>query len=88
MIKISLSTLAAALAIASATAASAAELPTYEAAGLPISAVQAGVIGAANAREQAPVATTSATPHQLSVLTPRNKMTTARAAARTDRSVH
>ncbi|MCP3416939.1 MULTISPECIES: hypothetical protein [Bradyrhizobium] len=85
MIKISLSTLAA---LAIATAASAAELPTYEAAGLPISAVQAGVIGAANAREQAPVATTSATPHQLSVLTPRNKMTTARAAARTDRSVH
>ena len=86
MIKISLSTLAAALAIA--TAASAAELPTYEAAGLPISAVQAGVIGAANAREQAPVATTSATPHQLSVLTPRNQLTTARAAARTDRSGH
>ncbi|MGL3211783.1 hypothetical protein [Bradyrhizobium sp. BR 1433] len=85
MIKISLSTLAA---LAIATAASAAELPTYEAAGLPISAVQAGVIGAANAREQAPVATTSATPHQLSVLTPRNKMTTARAAARTDHSVH
>lgn len=88
MTKISLSIIAATLAIAGATVASAAELPTFEAAGLPISTVQAGVLGAANAHEQAPVAATSATPHQLSVLTPRNKITTARASVRTDRSLH
>ncbi|MCC8964475.1 hypothetical protein H8A95_19675 [Bradyrhizobium sp. Pear76] len=88
MTKISLSIIAATLAIASATSASAAELPTFEAAGLPISPVQAGALGAANVHEQAPIAATSATPHQLSVLTPRSKITTARASARTDRSLH
>ncbi|GKQ53249.1 hypothetical protein [Bradyrhizobium sp. Ce-3] len=88
MTKISLSIIAATLAIASATVASAAELPTFEAAGLPISPVQAGVLGAANVREQAPVATSAATPHQLHVLTPRNKITTARASVRADRSLH
>lgn len=88
MTKISLSIIAATFAIASATIASAAELPTYEAAGLPISPMQAGVLGAANVREQAPAAATSATPHQLNVLTPRNKITTARASVRTDRSLH
>ena len=88
MTKISLPIIAAAFAIASATVASAAELTTYEAAGLPISPMQAGVLGAANAHEQAPAAATSATPHQLSVLTPRNKITTARASVRTDRSLH
>ena len=35
-----------------------------------------------------PVVATSASPHQLSVLTPRNKITTARASVRTDRSLH
>ncbi|MCC8982587.1 hypothetical protein [Bradyrhizobium acaciae] len=88
MTKISLSIIAAALAIASATSASAAELPTFEAAGLPISPVQAGALGAANVHEQAPIAATSATPHQLSVLTPRSKIKNARASARTDRSLH
>lgn len=86
MTKISLSIVAATLAIA--TVASAAERPTFEAAGLPISPVQAGVLGAANVHEQAPVAATSATPHQLSVLTPRSKITTARASVRTDRALH
>ncbi|WP_298368169.1 hypothetical protein [uncultured Bradyrhizobium sp.] len=88
MTKISLSIVAATLAIASATVASAAERPTFEAAGLPISPVQAGVLGAANVHEQAPIAATSATPHQLSVLTPRSKITTARASVRTDRALH
>ncbi|MGF6310660.1 hypothetical protein ABIB82_004587 [Bradyrhizobium sp. i1.8.4] len=88
MTKISLSIIAATLAIASATVASAAELPTFEAAGLPISPVQAGVLGAANVHEQAAVAATAATPHQLHVLTPRSKLTTARASVRTDRSLH
>ncbi|MGY3440994.1 MULTISPECIES: hypothetical protein [unclassified Bradyrhizobium] len=85
MTKISLSIIAATLAIASASAA---ELPTFEAAGLPISPVQAGVLGAANAHEQAPAAAMAASPHQLNVLTPRNKITTARASVRTDRSLH
>jgi len=86
--KISLSIIAATLAIASATVASAAELPTFEAAGLPISPVQAGVLGAANVHEQAAAAATAATPHQLYVLTPRSKVTTARASVRADRSLH
>ncbi|WP_420967385.1 hypothetical protein [Bradyrhizobium sp. B120] len=88
MTKISLSIIAATLAIASATVASAAELPTFEAAGLPISPVQAGVLGAANVHEQATAEATAATPHQLHVLTPRSKVTTARASVRADRSLH
>ena len=71
---------AAAISIAGGTAGFAAELPTYETTGLPISAVQVQVLGAANVREQSPVPTSTATPHQLSVLTPRTKMTTATVA--------
>ena len=62
------------------TAGFAAELPTYETTGLPISAVQLQVLGAANVRQQAPAPTTTASPHQLSVLTPRTKIKTATAA--------
>lgn len=72
---------AAVISMAGGTAGFAAELPTYEAAGLPISAVQVQVLGAANAREQALVPTSAASPHQLSVLTPRTKLTTATAAS-------
>ena len=76
---------AAVISMAGGTAGFAAELPTYEATGLPISAVQAQVLGAANVREQAPVPTSAISPHQLSVLTPRTKLTTATAApARTE----
>jgi hypothetical protein len=57
--------------MASATAGLAAELPAYQAAGLPISAVQAQVLGAADVREQSPLPTSAAAPHQVSVLTPR-----------------
>ena len=71
---------AAVISIAGGTAGFAAELPTYEAAGLPISAVQLQVLGAANVREQSPALTSTASPHQLSVLTPRTKMTTATVA--------
>ena len=46
---------AALISIAGATAGFAAELPTFEAKGLPISAAQVGVLGAANVREQSPV---------------------------------
>jgi hypothetical protein len=75
--KISLSIAAAALlAIPAATGAVAAELPTYEKAGMPVSAMQVQVLGAENVQEASPVAA-SATPFQLSVLTPRNRITTA-----------
>jgi hypothetical protein len=63
---------AALISIAGATAGFAAELPSYEAKGLPISAVQVGVLGAADVREQSPALTSTATAHQLSVLTPRD----------------
>jgi hypothetical protein len=69
---------AAVISMAAGTASFAAELPTYEAAGLPISAVQVQVLGAANV-EQSPVSTSTASPHQLSVLTPRTKIKTATA---------
>ena len=80
MNKISLSLAAAAvLATTVVTGAVAAELPSYEKAGLPVSAVQLQVMGAEGVSEQAPV-TTSATPVQLSVLTPRHKTKTADAS--------
>jgi hypothetical protein len=82
---------AALISMAGGTAGFAAELPTYQAAGLPISAVQVQVLGAANVGEQSQAPTSAASPHQLSVLTPRTKMTTATAApARTEiaRAVH
>jgi hypothetical protein len=60
---------------AGATAGSAAELPTYEAAGLPISPVQVGVLGAAQVQEQSQANALS--PHQLRVLTPRPKQAAA-----------
>jgi hypothetical protein len=85
--KLSLS-IAAVLSIAGATAAFAAELPTYETTGFPISPVQVGVLGAANVQERSPVATSTLAPVQLSVLTPRTKLTTARATpTRADRSI-
>jgi hypothetical protein len=65
--------------IAGATASFAAELPTYEAKGLPISPVQASLLGAANV-EQAQVAPSAVSPHQVNVLTPRRKVNTATAA--------
>ena len=72
---------ATAILMAGGNAGFAAELPTYETTGLPISAVQVRVLGAANVREQSPVPSSTASPHQLSVLTPRTKkMTTATVA--------
>jgi hypothetical protein len=75
-----LSIAAAALSIAGATAGFAAELPTYETKGLPISAAQVGVLGAVGVQEQSPVLTSTATAHQLSVLTPRTTRTAETAA--------
>lgn len=76
---------AAALALAAVTGAVAAELPSYEKAGLPVSAVQLQVLGAENVQEAAPVPT-SATPLQLSVLTPRGKIKTAQGAGTVGRA--
>ena len=70
-----LSIAAAAFSIVGATASFAAELPRYETKGLPISAVQVRVLGAADVREQSPALTSTVTAHQLSVLTPRNTRT-------------
>ena len=56
------------LAMTAVTSGFAAELPTYEKAGFPISAVQVQVLAGANVGEQSPVATSAASPHQLSVL--------------------
>ncbi|MDA9440186.1 hypothetical protein XH98_13840 [Bradyrhizobium sp. CCBAU 51745] len=61
-----------------ATAARAAELPTFELMGFPVSPLQVAVMGAANVEEQPAgasltVAGMPATPHQIAVLTPRTK---------------
>jgi len=79
--KISLS-IATAAVLAMTAVAGAAELSTYEKAGLPVSAVQLQVLGAENVQEATPVAT-SITPLQLSVLTPRHKITTAQGRTET-----
>ena len=71
---------AAVIPIAGTAAGFAAELPSYEAKGLPISAVQVRVLGAADVKEQSPVLTSTATAHQLSVLTPRTTRTAETAA--------
>ena len=80
---------AVAILMAGATVGFAAELPSYEAKGLPISAVQVRVLGATDVREQSPVLTSTATAHQLSVLTPRKTRTaeTAAPARTTGRSI-
>jgi hypothetical protein len=76
---------AAVLSFAGATAGRAAELPGYEASGLPISAVQVQALGAANVQQQSAVPASALSPHQQSVLTPRTKLTTATVApARTE----
>jgi len=68
---------AAVISIAGANAGVAAELPSYETKGLPISAVQLRVLGAGDATQQSPALTSTATAHQLSVLTPRKTRTAA-----------
>jgi hypothetical protein len=73
--------IAAAIAIAGGPAAVAAELPTYEASGFPISPVQLRLLGPANVREQPPMPSVVATPHQASVLTGQPVETTGTIAA-------
>jgi hypothetical protein len=62
-----------------AAAATAAELPTYELTGLPITAHQMSVVGMANVQETSPVPTLTlggmpASPLQIAVLTPRKQL--------------
>jgi hypothetical protein len=79
---------AAVISIAGGCAGFAAELPTYGSAGLPISAVQVRVLGAANVQEQSAAPTSTASVHQLGVLAPRTTMTTATAAATRTETAH
>ena len=68
MNKKTLSIAAAILTIAGSTAAFAAELPTYEANGFPVSPMQVRVLGAAHVEQQASAPTTVASVHQARVL--------------------
>ena len=61
-------------------AATAAELPTYEVRGFPITPHQFAALGPANAQERAPAVTLTlagmpASPHQIAVLTPNKRPT-------------
>lgn len=67
------------LVLLQARGAAAAELPTFEVFGFPISSHQVAVLGSANVQEQSAVPTLSlggmpASPHQIAVLTPRAKV--------------
>ncbi|OAF16536.1 hypothetical protein [Bradyrhizobium neotropicale] len=73
----------AALSLAGVTAGFAAELPTYQAAGLPISPAQVAVLGGSHVDGQV-LASTNATPHQLKVLTPRKVSTAAAVPGQTE----
>jgi hypothetical protein len=68
----------------SGAGASAAELPSYELTGFPISPHQFSVVGSANVKEQSPSSLTMAgmpaSPHQVAVLTPRARPSEEQAA--------
>lgn len=68
--------IAAAISVAGGTAAIAAELPTYEVTGFPISPVQLRLLGPANVQERSPTPTVAATRHQVDVLTGQPGVTT------------
>ena len=62
------------------TVAAAAELPTYEVLGFPITAHQFSLLGSANVHERTPAPALTlggmpASPHQVAVLTPRPRLT-------------
>ena len=69
--RIMLSITVATMVMAGGAGARAAELPSFDVAGFPISPVQVQLLGAANVEEQAPVDGMAASPHQIRVLTPR-----------------
>ena len=73
--KKTMSIAAAILAIAGSTAALAAELPTYEANGFPVSPLQVRVLGAAHVEQQVAAPATVASVHQTKVLNPRKVKT-------------
>lgn len=75
MNKKTLSIAAAVLAIAGSTAAVAAELPTYETNGFPVSPLQVRVLGAAHVEQQVATPATVASVHQAKVLSPRKVKT-------------
>ena len=75
MNKKTLSIAAAVLAITGSTATFAAELPAYEAYGIPASPMQVRVLGAAHVEQQVTAPATSMTALQASVLTPRKQKT-------------
>lgn len=70
-----LSFAAAVLTLAGSTATFAAELPTYETNGIPVSPVQVRVLGAADVEQQVAAPASSLTVLQTSVLTPRKLKT-------------
>ena len=74
--------IAAALLIAGSTATFAAELPAYEANGIPASPLQVSVLGAAHVEQQVMAPAISVTAHQASVLTPRKVKTATVGSAR------
>lgn len=76
-----LSIAASAVLVMGAVAANAAELPTYEAVGFPMTPHQMATLGAANAQQQAPAATPElaglpASPLQIAVLKRRDQKLT------------
>jgi hypothetical protein len=78
--KILLSIAAIAAVIPDGAGAAAAELPTFELMGFPITRHQVAVLGAAHVRERSPTPTLTlggmpASPHQVTVLTPRPRIT-------------
>lgn len=75
MNKKTLSIAAVVLTIAGGTAAVAAELPTYEASGFPVSPLQVRVLGAAHVEQQVEAPATVASVHQAKVLSPRKVKT-------------
>jgi hypothetical protein len=75
-----------AISLAAGTTSFAAELPTYDVKGLPISPVQAALLGAANVQESQ--VTPVASRHQVNILTARRKLNTATAASITTGAAH
>jgi len=74
--------IAAALVIAGSTATFAAELPAYEANGIPASPLQVRVLGAAHVEQQVSAPATSVTALQASVGAPRKMKTATVGSAR------
>ena len=71
--------IAAAVTLMMGVGATAAELPSYDVVGFPITPHQFVVLGPANAQERAPAAALTlagmpASPHQIAVLTPRRRV--------------